>query len=264
MAGIKNGLEDGFDASKPKPEELVGKLNKKLAGVNKANLEKGKKLLDEIYGEQNKCKIRWQENLRDYRRAVLSTSNSGAEDAHGMSLKTTKQFLSNNKFLRRFREITDTIFEVGFMPEVWKIDNIHFLYKRKGERTDASNWRPITIAVSLGKHVERLFSILVSPMDDRNYENHAYVKRRSCMTAICEVQRHLLKAKTIAKENKKYKAVSVISADDIAGAFESVEAELIAYALKLVFGRDPSANLAGFIMSYFARQKKKLSASVVG
>lgn len=154
--------------------------------------------------------------------------------------------------MRRFRIITDAIFKLGFMPKVWKLDNIHFLYKRKGDRSDAANWRPITIAVSLGKHVERLFSILISPMDDRNYENHAYVKKRPCMTAICEVQRHLLKAKTMANKRKFYKAVSIISADDISEAFESIEGILIAYALELIFKRDRSANLGGFIMSFLS------------
>lgn len=207
VRGCQKGLEDSNDDTKPDGNSLSDKLNKKLKNLNKANLQKGFELIDEIYLNQNKCKLRWQNNIRDFGRAVSSTSNSGAMDAHGMSLKITKTFMKSNKFLARFKEIIDLLFETGYMPQTWKVDNIHFIYKRKGDRADPSNWRPITIAASLGKHVERIFSILISPMDDRNYQNHAYVKKRSCMTAIVAVQQHLLKIKNKIKNynNKMWK-----------------------------------------------------------
>lgn len=163
---LKNGLKNSNDTTKPTGEKLCEKLNSKLKKLNEADLKKGKEIVDEIYKDYTAdTQKEWTRNLRNFRRAVKSTSNSGAKDCHGMSLKETKMFLSNNQFLRRFRDIAFQIFKLGHMPDIWKKDDIHFLYKQKGDRSDPSNWCPITIAPSLGKHIERLFSIIISPFD---------------------------------------------------------------------------------------------------
>lgn len=101
-AQCKNKIQDNTDTSAtPSAEKLCEKLNKKLKGLNKADLAKAKEIADEIYkGYKVQAHKEWSLNIRNFRRAVLSTSSSGARDCHGLSLKTTKVLLSNNTFLK--------------------------------------------------------------------------------------------------------------------------------------------------------------------
>lgn len=141
VGNLKNGLIDSNDKTKPSCEKLTEKLNNKLEKLNKCDYEKAYSILDSLYDEKDRVDFekRWGDNLREFRRAVLSTSNSGAHDAHGLSLKHTKVFLSNNTFLKRFKEIVFNLFEIGYMPADWKKDNIHFIFKNKGLREDPAN-----------------------------------------------------------------------------------------------------------------------------
>lgn len=171
-----------------------------------------------------------------------------------LSLKETKLFLSSNVFLRQYRDICLRSLTVGYFPACWRRDQIHFIYKNKGERSDASNWRPITIAPSLGKHLERLFTILISPADDLNYSNHAYKSQRSCLTAIAAAQQKLLWAKlTSKKANRRGKLLSVLSFDDIAGAFESIDHILVSYAIDKMMAKEKLARVSNFLKSYLDR-----------
>lgn len=77
------------------------------------------------------------------------------------------------------------------------------------------------------------------------------------MTAIVQVQKDLLKAKNKFKNlgNKNnYKCESIISADDIAGAFESIEGVLIFYAIERGFNQDSRLRLGDFVESYLDRK----------
>lgn len=97
---------------------------------------------------------------------------------------------------------------------------------------------------------------MISNLDDYNEDNHAYTKRRGCLTAIVETQKKLLQAKN--KKNSgfygKIKVFSIISCDDISGAFESIDHILVAYALEIIFSNDPTGNVADFLKSYLQRK----------
>lgn len=68
---------------------------------------------------------------------MLQTSNSGATDYLGMSLKMTKTVFSQNpKLKNRMRDICVGCIQTGYFPEVWTTDQISFLYKNKGSRSD--------------------------------------------------------------------------------------------------------------------------------
>lgn len=202
-------------------------------------------------------------SLNDFRKIICSTSNSGAIDFMGLSLKMTKVLLKNKKFLLRIREIFTLALENGSFPTCWKNDEISFLYKNKGSRLDGSNYRPITIAPSFGKHLERLISYMISPMDDLNRDNHAYRKGSSCLTAIVDLQRKITYAKLLAtdKDLKKFKAMTMLSFDDIAGAFESIDHILVCYALELIFKSEERADIAGIVASYLDRNSKMIDRS---
>ena len=235
MSNVKAGIDDNTGKKKPNLEQFQEKLQKKLTELNVADIREAYRLVDKIYGGKMKKKVTWagQEglSLNFFKRAVLGTSNSGATDIHGVALKHTKIIFDfNDDLLKDFRKIIKLCFETGIFPEVWKNDVIFFIYKRKGLFSDASNWRPITIACSIGKHLEKVIIQAINQADDRNYENHAYTGERSTMTAILDVQRHLRNIRNM-KAPEGYEIIPVIGADDISSAFESAEHKIVARAI---------------------------------
>lgn len=199
---------------------------------------------------------------------MLETSNSGAQDYLGMSLKMTKLIFSQNtKLKNRMRDICVGCIHTGFFPEIWTIDQISFLYKNKGLRSDPTKYRPITIAPSLGKHVEKAVSSILASMDDTNAQNHAYTKNRSCTTAVMDVQAKLLEARLKwdpnlywdrnlgAPKRSGKKLVQFISADDIASAFESVDHPAVIEAVRRGLYGYPVVNIHGLLKWYLSARK---------
>lgn len=205
-------------------------------------------------------------NLGDISSTMLQTSNSGARDYLGMSLKMTKLIFSyNEKLKNRMRDICVGCISVGYFPEIWTVDQISFLYKNKGKRSDPTKYRPITIAPSLGKHLEKCVSTILGHMDDTNSKNHAYIKSRSCITAVLDVQAKLLEARLNWESQRdrnlgspkwsRKKIVQFISADDIASAFESVDHPGVTEAVKKSFRYYPGMNLHGFLKYYLSTRR---------
>ena len=235
MSNVKAGIDDNTGKAKPKLQDFQEKLQKKLHDLNVADKVEAFRIVDKIYDKNNRKKVIWAgqegQSFKFFKRAVLGTSNSGAADIHGVALKHTKIIFDfNDDLLKDFRKIIKLCFETGIFPEVWKNDVIFFIYKRKGLYQDAANWRPITIACSIGKHLEKIIIQAINQADDRNYENHAYVGERSCMTAILDVQRHLRNIRNM-KVPEGYELIPVIGADDISSAFESLEHKIVARAI---------------------------------
>ena len=225
---LTKGIKDTSATTMPKLVDLHGKLESKLNGLNETDVEMGKKVINELYGADKKVNGQLCKTLDDFKKVVLSTSRSGAKDYLGMTLKSTAIiFGTNRRILRRFWEITKIALEIGHFPEIWKEDRIHFIYKEKGARLDAANWRPITIAPSIGKHMEKIIGHFISPVDDKNIDNFAYVKGKSCLSAITKVNEILSKARQTFKNGKRYKYITFLSLDDISGAFEGIDHVLI-------------------------------------
>ena len=234
---------------------LAEKLTNKLEKLNTGNREVADEAVRKIYGGGVKLETKWETNSKKFKSLIMKTSRSGAIDHMGCSLKMSNAIFQVSKKLReRFRVIAEACLRVGYFPEVWKRDDIIFLYKNKGDRMDAANWRPITIAPSLGKHLEKVMCFAMSGFDDRNRDNHAYTSGKSCMTAIIEVQKRLLMAKRRHINGRKFKFVSFICAEDIKSAFESVDHETVVLALEMSYGWDGRWNLPRMARSYLRRR----------
>lgn len=193
---------------------------------------------------------------------MMQTSNSGATDYLGMSLKMTKLIFSQNeKMKNRMRDICVGCIQTGFFPEIWTVDQIFFLYKNKGKKSDPTKYRPITIAPSLGKRVEKSATAFLELMDDTNSQNHAYTKGRSCITAVAEVQAKLLEARLYWDRNlgspkrTVKKIVKFISADDIASAFESVDHPAVTEASRRGLFCYPGIKLHDLLKWYLSSRK---------
>ena len=46
--------------------------------------------------------------------------------------------------------------ETGQVPEQWKEANVTAIYKRKGQRCDLGNYRPLSLTSQVGKLFERI------------------------------------------------------------------------------------------------------------
>ena len=258
MKFFRKGIDSVTDNTKPTIDKLGKKLEDKLDKLNDADHIIGKKVVKEMFGSipGNKCR-RWND-LDEFSKICMSTSNSGAVDSAGFSLKITKILLSNRQILRRYERIIQACLTLGYFPHEWKSDCIHFIYKNKGSRTEPSNWRPITIASSFGKHFEKTISYIIAGFNDLNHDNHSYKKGKGCLTAITKAQEALLidfiRAKGIDMRGKKLS--TNYQFDDISGAFESVDHVILEYALELIFRLEPNYNIKGVIISYLNRRAR--------
>ena len=253
---IRKGLE-GTSKVKPSMEKLGKKLENKISKLNKTDIELGKKVVEDIFNGSPGIEAKRFRNAEEAKKVFMSVSNSGATDEGGISLKITKAMIDYNKeIFDRFRSITDSALTLGIFPKVWTKDVINFIFKNKGDRSDAANWRPITIAPSFGKHIEKVISYSISGMDDMNYDNHAYKSGKACMTAITRANevltQQIIKARRNCPKGKKF--ACFLTADDIAGAFESVDHQLIGYALEIVFRRERFFKLKDLLLSYLDRK----------
>ena len=256
MSKMRNGLEDITSTEKPSLEKLGQKLEKKLEKLNDCEHQTAKKVVDEMFKPNPGISCKLWSSLDEFKRICHSTSNSSAKDNVGLSLVMTKIFLDNRMILRRYESILKACLEIGYFPKDWKQDLIHFIFKNKGLRSDAANWRPITIASSFGKHFEKTISYMIAGMDDRNYDNHAYKSKKACLTAITMAQRTFLtdKLKSAGIDMKGKKVITSISLDDISGAFESVDHIILGYAFELIFRKETRFDIKGIILSYLNRK----------
>lgn len=156
--------------------------------------------------------------------------------------------------MKRFIEIARECAYVGHFPDCWKRDVISFLFKRKGQYEKPKFWRPITIAVSLGKHLEKVVSYFLNLADDGNTQNHAYTPRKSCLTAIIDLQAHLRRARALKSCHKDQEIVYGVSADDIASAFESVDHRIVIYAIRCMFHNCEIIKIDRLVESYLTRE----------
>ena len=108
----------------------------------------------------------------------------GPDDIHPKLLKT----LSNNTdFVRSVTHLFQTCYDTGKLPEVWKQANITSLHK-KGDKSKASNYRPISLTCILSKIFEKVLRnhILgfVTPLIVK--EQHGFLPGKSCVSNLLE------------------------------------------------------------------------------
>ena len=175
-----------------------------------------------------------------------------------MSLKQTKTFFQRSKLgFEIYYNLVKATALTGHIPYSWRIDSISFLFKKKGLRSDASNWRPITIAPSLGKHNEKVILWNLRKVYDGNDANHAYLSPRSCITAILSVSEHFKKLRKREKELELVgkRLVVVFSAEDISSAFESIDHGALDTFCEQVFNdKDSEVKIRKLIKNYLTRK----------
>ena len=233
------------------------KASEKLRKLNVGDKDFIDATVEQVYTrDESEKKICTFPSKKIWKKIVLATSTSGAIDSHGLSLRLTKALITNSKPARDFLyTLMKAMAMVGYVPEGWKVDLISHLYKKKGDRMDAKNWRPITIAASFGKHFDKVSLWQLRSIHDLNHDNHAYIKDCSCLTAILVVMEYFRCLKRMGKEARKqgYIIIPVFMAEDISSAFESIDQDMVDRILELCFSAQGNFDLRGVIKSYLDR-----------
>ena len=80
--------------------------------------------------------------------------------------------------------------ETGQVPEQWKEANVTAIYKRKGQRCDPGNYRPVSLTSQVGKLFDRIVrDYLVGFLEENELlqdSQHGFRTRRSCLTKLLE------------------------------------------------------------------------------
>lgn len=176
------------------------------------------------------------------------------------SLKSQNSFgpdgISNNVLKTLAEEICTPMsifinkcYKEGYAPEEFKVARVKMLYKG-GDKSSASNYRPISLINSCGKVLDKIFT---KHFNSYMYENHlwsqfqnAHIKGRSTMSALAEIVTH------IEEETSNGKYVIGISLD-IKSAYSCVQYNLIFEKLKL-YG--VSGSELKFIESYIQNRRQ--------
>lgn len=264
MDKFKSGIGDGNESIRPPLADNANKLNKKLNNLNVMREDITIPATEKLFPVNTSNRGGTIIDKNHFKRLILAVSNSGAPDYMKMSLKHTKAILGRNRNFRNFfHVIVERCLKSGYFPEVWKVDNISFLYKNKGDRKLPEFYRPITISPSLGKHLEKFCMNYLSTMDDKNADNNAYKTGRSCQTAIANTQKALLEMKNplinevehedLMLGGRRYKYITNINTEDIKSAFESIEHKLIFIAISRNYAGDTDYKVASLVCSYLKR-----------
>ena len=88
-------------------------------------------------------------------------------------------------------KIFDKTFEEGCVPSLWKDANISALYKNKGEKSETTNYRPVSLTCLPSRLCEKTVSDkIMKHMNDNNlFSNRQYGFRnkRSCILQLLDV-----------------------------------------------------------------------------
>ena len=115
---------------------------------------------------------------------LQSDKSPGPDGVHPMLLKECAKFLAN-PVSKIFKKSLDS----GKIPQDWKQADIAPIFK-KGNRTDAANYRPVSLTSVVCKVMESLIKQqLVRHLESNNMiskHQHGFRKGRSCLTNLLE------------------------------------------------------------------------------
>ena len=125
--------------------------------------------------------------------AKLKTSKTpGPDGLHPRVLQETSNSLSKPLSIIFNKSISE-----GELPDSWKIANVHAIHK-KGDKSQPSNYRPISLTSIVGKTLESLVrDEIVNHMSSAGLfcdAQHGFVPGRSCATQLLVVLEHWTKA----------------------------------------------------------------------
>ena len=144
---------------------------------------------------------------------LKKTKSPGPDDIFPRVLKEARDVVSE-PLANIFRKSLDT----GVVPSIWKKANVVPIFK-KGDKTDMSNYRPISLTSVVGKLFESIIAKNIRDhLDKHNLikgSQHDFVKGKSCLTNLLSFYKKVYEA---ADNNDDYDIIYL----DFSKAFDKV------------------------------------------
>ena len=127
-----------------------------------------------------------QINADEVRRALNEIKKATAPGPDGITSFLLK--LSSNEICENIAKIIKASINTATYPEHWKRANIKPVYKAKGSKSDASNYRPISLLPILARCFEKLVANQLTNFCNANYiipkEQYGFCKHSNCEMAL--------------------------------------------------------------------------------
>ena len=234
-----------------KPEQKAEVFNNHFAKKSKLNnAHETPPELDPIYTHNDLTDI----NTSHYEIGPLIKDMKNADFSPcGVPAKFIKEIYSRygSKISSPIAKLLNVIFKSGKFPQIWKTANITPVYKRKGAKTDKSNWRPISILPTLSKLCESVIhKRILRHMLDNNIiteKQAAYLPKDSTTNQLLYIV-HKIKAGWAKKK------ISHACFLDISSAFDAVWHNALLEKLKQINIKGKPLDL---LQSYLNNRKAK-------
>ena len=151
-----------------------------------------------------------------------------------------------SKITTPIADLLNLIFRTGIYPKTWKVANITPVYKKKGARTDKSNWRPISILPTLSKICEAVIHhrLLLHLLD-----NNIITEKQAAYLPNDSTANQLLYIVHKIKSSWTEKHISQACFLDISAAFDAVWHNALLEKLKSINVKGDCLKLLGSYLS---------------
>ena len=207
------------------------------------------------HGSVNKIQDKWYDNSFSFREITCTEVQESLKQLNPN--KATGYDLIPPSALRNAAEeiaaplttLYNQVIQQGVWPDVWKWGEWIPVYK-KDDRLSKTNYRPITILITVDKILEHLLCKQLSELTEKIFDNFnsAYRKRYSCETTLIR----LVEDWKQALDNNQ--TVGVLSSD-MSKAFDSMYPPLLLSKLQ-AYGM--SSNSLAILKSYFENRKNRV------
>ena len=163
------------------------------------------------------------------RNAVLGLKLKNSEGYDRIPQRILLDGLST--LIEPFSRLFNLIYSTNKIPEQWSMSKITPIHK-KGDKTNISNYRPISNLCSMSKVFEKLIMQRIHEIEDLNnvdltgIKQHGFKRKRSTSTAGLEIQSEIARA----LDSNKY---TIMASLDLSSAFDIVNIELLLKRLKI-------------------------------
>ncbi len=172
----------------------------------------------------------------------------GPDEVFARTLKECSKEVSE-----QLTNIFNKSLELGEVPETWKQANVVPIYKNKGDRSLASNYRPISLTSTVGKLLESIIAKHIRKHLDRygliNESQHGFTKGRSCLTNLLSFYSEVYKA---VDNGKAYDIIYL----DFSKAFDRVPHERL---IRKVEAHGIRGNISKWIKAWLTGRRQRVS-----
>ena len=156
-----------------------------------------------------------------------------------------------SKITTPIADLLNLVFRTGTYPKTWKVANITPVFKKKGARTDKTNWRPISILPTLSKICE---AVIHQRILGHLLENNIITAKQAAYLPNDSTANQLLYIVHKIKSSWAKKHISQACFLDISAAFDAVWHKALIEKLRSI---NVKGNCLKLLQSYLSERTAK-------